>query len=263
VPVLTFAQLAEQYRESRVDVRPGTLRILGVHLKALKATFGERDPHRLSVTDVTDWIAASNLKPSSLRCYFQTLRAILDFGGVEPNPARDQRVRLPRHEPLEISPPSASQVAAIIAHVPDRYRLLLRLLEQTGMRVSEAVELEWQDVDLAGCRLRLRGGKTRAARRWVAVPEWLMQELDTLCPPDDRTPERRLFNITRNAVGSAMRRACTAAGIAHYSPHDLRHRYASVKVAEGAPITQLAEQLGHSKKSLTLDTYSHVLIHEG
>ena len=52
------------------------------------------------------------------------------------------------------------------------------------------------------------------------------------------------------------------AGVAHYSPHDLRHRYASVKIAEGVPVTELAAHLGHAKKSLTLDTYSHVLLAE-
>ena len=57
-------------------------------------------------------------------------------------------------------------------------------------------------------------------------------------------------------------RACKTAGIAHHHPHDLRHRYASVKIAEGVPVTQLAAQLGHSRKSLTLDTYSHVLLDE-
>jgi hypothetical protein len=36
--------------------------------------------------------------------------------------------------------------------------------------------------------------------------------------------------------------------------------YASVKIREGVPVTELAAQLGHSKKSLTLDTYSHVLV---
>ena len=46
----------------------------------------------------------------------------------------------------------------------------------------------------------------------------------------------------------------------YFSPHDLRHRYASVKIAEGVPVTTVAAQLGHSKKSLTLDTYTHVLL---
>jgi integrase len=35
-----------------------------------------------------------------------------------------------------------------------------------------------------------------------------------------------------------------------------------VKIAEGVPVTTLAAQLGHSKKSLTLDVYSHVLLDE-
>jgi integrase len=59
-----------------------------------------------------------------------------------------------------------------------------------------------------------------------------------------------------------MTRACKAAGIPHFHPHDLRHRYASVKLREGLPVTELAAQLGHARKSLTLDTYSHVLLAE-
>ena len=57
-----------------------------------------------------------------------------------------------------------------------------------------------------------------------------------------------------------MRRACKTAGIVHRHPHDLRHRYASVKIAEGVPVTVVAAQLGHSRNSLALDTYSHVLL---
>jgi integrase len=58
----------------------------------------------------------------------------------------------------------------------------------------------------------------------------------------------------RDGAGLRRRR------IAHFHPDDLRHRYASVKIAEGVPVTDLAAQLGHSRKSLTLDTYSHVLV---
>ena len=47
-----------------------------------------------------------------------------------------------------------------------------------------------------------------------------------------------------------------------FGPHDLRHRYASLKLREGVPVTDLAAQLGHARKSMTLDTYSHVLIDE-
>ena len=84
-----------------------------------------------------------------------------------------------------------------------------------------------------------------------------MVDVQESCPPDDRTAERRVFpGFTPSAAKNAIRNA----GIAHFHPHDLRHRYASVKIAEGVPGTQVAAQLGHSRNSLTLDTYSHVLV---
>ncbi len=57
-----------------------------------------------------------------------------------------------------------------------------------------------------------------------------------------------------------MTRACQRAEIAHHSPHDLRHRWASVQVARGVPITEISAALGHADKALTLNTYSHVLL---
>jgi integrase len=88
-----------------------------------------------------------------------------------------------------------------------------------------------------------------------------MEELEATCPPDDRTATRRAFpGAGRQTIGNAMRNACKTAGLATYSPHDLRHRYISVKVREGVPVTEIAAHVGHARKSLTLDTYSHVLL---
>lgn len=81
------------------------------------------------------------------------------------------------------------------------------------------------------------------------------------CPRADRTAKRRVFpGLPPDVAKNVMARACKTAGMVHRHPHDLRHRYASVQIARGVPVTQVAGQLGHSRKSLTLDTYSHVLI---
>jgi integrase len=191
----TFAQVAADYRASRVDASEGTLRNLDVHSKLLGETFGAADPNAITAADVTTWIAAAPLKPSSLRIYFTTLRAILDFAGVEENPCRDQRVRLPRQERGEVNPPSAAEVEAIIEHVPSRWRLPLRVLEQTGMRVGELACLAWADVDVAGSRFRISQGKTPSARRWVAVPAWLMVKVAGVLPA--RRPHRRAACLSR------------------------------------------------------------------
>jgi integrase len=59
---------------------------------------------------------------------------------------------------------------------------------------------------------------------------------------------------------NVMARACKTAGIVHRHPHDMRHRHASVQIARGIPVAQVAAQLGHAKKSMTLDVYSHVIM---
>jgi integrase len=259
-PMRTFAQWAEAYRTSRVDLAGETMKNVASHLKMM-STFAERDPASITFADVQEWIGGLTLKASSIRRYVATLRSVLDFAGVDPNPARDSRVRLPREEQTVMEPPSAADVDTIIDTVPKRWRLPLRTLAETGMRVGEARDLEWGDVDELGSRFRIKYGKTAAARRWVAVPATLMREIADTCPREDRTAERRLFpGFTPDVAKNVMARACKAVGIVHRHPHDLRHRYASVQIARGVPVTQVAAQLGHSRKSLTLDTYSHVLV---
>lgn len=257
----TFCEWSEAYKASRVDLADETMKNLDSHLKSMLPTFGDRDPATITAPDVQEWIGGLTLKPSSIRRYVATLRAVLDFVGVDPNPARDGRVKLPRDERTLVDPPTRLEVDTIIAAVPGRWRLPLRVLEQTGMRVGELQALTWADVDEIGCRFRVKAGKTAAARRWVAVPDWLMFEVATVCPREDRTTDRTVFvGFTTDVAKNVMARACKAAGIVHRHPHDLRHRYASLKIAEGVPVTQVAAQLGHSRKSLTLDVYSHVML---
>jgi integrase len=97
----------------------------------------------------------------------------------------------------------------------------------------------------------------------VEVPEWLILEIAATCAREDRTPERRVFpGFSPDVAKNVMARACKTAGIVHRHPHDLRHRYASVQIGRGFPVTQVSAQLEHSRKSLTLDTYSHVLLED-
>jgi integrase len=181
--------------------------------------FGDNDPATITTDQVQAWIGGLELAPVSVKKYAATLRTILDYAGVDPNPARDQRIRLPREQRSVVEPPSMVEVEVIIDYAPARYRLLLRVLAETGMRVGEVCALEWRDVDASGSRFRIREGKTAAARRWVAVPEPLMMELDAATPPDDRTPQRRVFGgATPSGVKSMLARVCKNAGIAHYHP---------------------------------------------
>jgi integrase len=102
----------------------------------------------------------------------------------------------------------------------------------------------------------------RGTRRvlWREVPEWLMEKLLETVPPDDRSTGRRLFpDLKEGTMRDAMARACRSAGIPLYSPHDLRHRRGSLWHASGMPARELAERMGHSKASMSLDVYTHVM----
>jgi integrase len=257
----TFAMWGARYKASRVDVSPATLANIETHLKALEPTFGDRDPQNITFADVQEWVAGSGLSPGSLRPYIATLRLVLDFTEVEPNPARDKRVRLPELEAEEINPPNGKQFLAVLDKLTKRWVLPLVVLEQVGMRAGEAASLTWGDVDVAENRFRLRAARTKTRKaRWVQVPDWLMDEIAATCPLEDRTAERQVFmGFTRHAARNAVARACLVAGVPHFHPHDLRHRRISLWHQQGVPVKQLSERVGHARASMTLDTYSHVM----
>jgi len=62
-----------------------------------------------------------------------------------------------------------------------------------------------------------------------------------------------------SAARQAMTRACRDAKIPHYSPHDLRHRRLTLWHQSGVPARELAERAGHSRPSMSLDVYTHVM----
>jgi integrase len=180
---------------------------------------------------------------------------------IQPNPARDPRIKLPREERRELSPPSAEHVVAVHAVLPKAYRLPLLVLDATGMRVDELEGLMWGDIDERRGRWRVRAAvaKTGAAR-WVTPPAEVFAAVSALVPREDRVPDRRVFDgFGADRFRTALARACTAAGIPSFSPHDLRHRRVSLLHARGETWARIGELVGHADLVTTARTYTHVL----
>jgi integrase len=108
-------------------------------------TTGER------MASLTDWLHERRARAG----YYVPPTQLMHFAELDPNPARDRRVKLPRLEDKVVEPPSETAVAATIANAPRRWRLAIRVLEQTGMRIGELRALEWGDVDAAESRFRV------------------------------------------------------------------------------------------------------------
>lgn len=200
-------------------------------------------------------------KPGTLNQYLIAFRLLLDHVGVDANAARDPRVKLPKRVREEPVPPPAEHVEAILEAIGGKWRLLFVTIEQGALRLGEAVQLRWGDVDAAGLRLRLpRSATKRDQARWVYLPDWLVGKIEDTCPLEDRTPDRRVFQgITEASAYQAMTRACKNAKVPHYHPHDLRHRRITIWHQSGVPARELAERAGHSRPSMSLDVYSHVM----
>jgi integrase len=158
------------------------------------------------------------------------------------------------------------------------YTLLLTLAD-AGLRPGEALGLKWEDVDLADRSLRIaravshgevratKTGETRhvdltprlsdALRRWQTAlkPDAAATGdlSDWVFPSDARTPLDEI-NVARGFRGLLAK-----AKIPHFRLYDLRHTFATHLLAESAPITYVAAQLGHAKPTTTLAFYAHWL----
>jgi integrase len=82
----------------------------------------------------------------------------------------------------------------------------------------------------------------------------------TLPLREDRDSDAPLFpSVTADRLRMAIGRACKAAGVPVFSPHDLRHRRISLLHRQGRSWAEIARFVGQRKLSLTADTYTHVL----
>ena len=163
---------------------------------------------------------AKTRKPGTLGQYLIAFRLLLDHVGLEPNAARDPRVKLPKQVREEANPPSAEHTEAIIEALGAKWKLLFVTIEQGALRLGEAVGLRWADVDAAGLRLRLPKSATKTNNsRWVYLPQWLMDAIEDTCPLEDRVPDRKVFQgITEASAYQAMTRACRNAKVPALPP---------------------------------------------
>jgi integrase len=226
----TLAAAAKRWQASRVDVAENTRLQHRSAVQAMLPLLGDRRIDSITPADVGELVAelaAKGRKRETIRKTVMALAMVLDHAGLSPNPARDKvQVRLPRGERVEIQPPTAEHVLAVHALLPSRYRLPLVVLEATGMRLGELQRLAWGDIDESRERWRVMAAASKTGYgRWVQVPATVLAAVLELVPRDDRTPERRVFQgFGGDRFRTAITRACVAAGIPAFSPHDLRHR---------------------------------------
>jgi NAD(P)-dependent dehydrogenase (short-subunit alcohol dehydrogenase family) len=261
----TVRQACDTWRSSRVDVTEATQVLHRVALSRVLPVLGEMRVDEVGEMDVVrlvETLAARGKKRETIRKSVKYLAAVLDDHGRDPTPARSRRVRLPHEEGEELEPPLAAHVEAVYGLLARPYRLPLLWLDWSGARVASVDLLRVGDYDERGRRVRLRASttKTRAAL-WVELHPALADALEATLPPrEDRDLSTPLFpDVTADRLRTAIARACKAAGVPLFSPHDLRHRRISLLHAQGRSWAEIARFVGQKKLSITADTYTHVI----
>jgi integrase/recombinase XerD len=148
-----------------------------------------------------------------------------------------------------------------------RDRAMLEVLYATGLRVSELVNLQPDQLSLAQGLVRVvgKGGKERLVPLGDEAVRWLERfiagarvELLSGQPSAALFPTRRGGAMTRQAFWYRIKKHALAAGIRQsLSPHTLRHAFATHLVNHGADLRVVQLLLGHSSLSTT-QIYTHV-----
>jgi integrase/recombinase XerD len=240
---------------------------------------GINDPGAVQECDITEFLASlregeSQHRPLSPSSAARTLVAVRGFhrflalegettadpaGGVAPPTAPK---RLPKaisiHDVERLL--AAASVGETTAALRDR--ALLEVLYGSGARISEAVGLDVDDIDLEQGSVRLfgKGGKERVvplgsyARE--AVTAYTVRARPSMALKGIGTPalflNQRGGRLTRQSAWAVIHRAAERADLgAKVSPHTLRHSFATHLLDGGADVRVVQELLGHASVTTT------------
>lgn len=239
------------------------------------------DPLRASFLDVNAYargLEAQELAPATVARKLSGLSSWYDFlvklRAIDANPvagADRPYVSRDHSATVGLSPEEVDAVlaAAEAATGPAavRHRAVIALLADLGLRVGEVVSLDVADlgVERGHRSVRFIGKGGRPRRR--ALTPYAAEALDTYlaarAAAEDTTADRLdgplLVTATgarldRHAVFRLVRRLAAEAGIAGWarlSPHSLRHAFATTARAEGVPLEDVQDAMGHADPRTT------------
>ncbi len=225
----------------------------------------EFDP--LAIREWLGHLYSQELSPVSIRRKIAAVRSLFQFllkrGIVDINAAKLVRTpKIPKTVPRVLSAERANNLIDGVGEdrfdkpFPQRDLLIFELLYGCGLRVSELVGLNLDDMDFAERWLRVRGkGKKE---RQVPFGSRAASALERYLPvrtPVDATDRALILNRFGKRLGAGhvrvlVRWYAAQFGIAEH-PHGLRHAFATHLLSDGADLRAIQELLGHSSLSTT------------
>ena len=256
------ARTVEAYRRD--------LTVLSDYLGKPVAEANLEELERYTASLRADGLAATTIarRTAAARSFFRHQQLL---GLRDDNPAAAVKLpRRPKPLPKTLSPGEAERlIDAAKGTQPRNLRdqALVELMYGAGLRVSEAVGLEKNGVDLAARFVRVvgKGGKERVVPIGRHAADAVRRYLARGRPYLDRRHRPELFlnakggALTRAGAFLILRRLAEIAGLepTRVHPHILRHSFATHLLEGGADLRSVQEMLGHADLSTT-ELYTHV-----
>ncbi len=177
-------------------------------------------------------------------------------------------IERPRQPPVQVRWLTPVEAGDLIDAAAPHLQPLLIFLFATGARLSEALYLDWRDVDLPRCHVAFTKTKSGEARGVPLHPDAIValanlpQRTGTVFRRPDGRPYQRPAGRTRGGqISTAFAGACRRAGIADFSPHGCRHTWATWHYGANRDLGALM-RLGGWKSERMVLRYAHVNVEE-
>jgi len=218
-------------------------------------------------TAVTKVVGDTAAPATKIRAVYTPLTAILTFahGRGWCDIPRFHKPTPPDGKTRWLKPAEAMR---LINSAAPHLRPLLHFLLCTGARLSEALDLEWNDVDLTASTVIFRGTKGRAGQRRDRIASLPVAAMTTLANMPGR--EGRVFRtdagqpyadrqrLEGGQIATAFATACRRAQLTNLTPHDLRHTWATWFYALSKDLLLLKDE-GAWRTLRMVERYSHLM----
>ena len=173
-----------------------------------------------------------------------------------------ERPKLKKSLPKALSPEDIDNLLDIKLDTPFDYRnkAMLELMYGCGLRVSELINLEMNDIDITNCLIRILGKGSK--ERDIPLGEYSIYYLNEYIERRPLLLKKKSCNklflnnhglgMTRQGFFKNLKAILEDKGLnPNISPHTLRHSFATHLVNRGADLRSVQEMLGHSDISTT------------
>jgi integrase len=205
---------------------------------------------------VNDGVKKSTLN-RDLSCLKKMFNKAIDWNYLSENPLRKVKM-FSEKDSVRERILSENEEARLLEESSEHLRSIIVVALNTGMRLGEILNLQWNQVDLRNKRIQVE--KTKSGRsRFIPVNDVLLKELQVLRSGDGQTPYLFANPKTGKAlttIKTAFNAACRRSGIKGLWFHDLRRTFATRLLQNGVDIITVQNLLGHHSVVVT-ERYLH------